>query len=85
MLGVERIVGHHRYRNRGAGGGSIAFGEPAAEMPATAVALGAVIEVRSVRGTRRIAATDFYLAPYATALGSTLDERRAAFATIPSQ
>jgi len=37
-------------------------------MPATAVALDAVIEARSVRGTRTIAARDFYLGPYMTAL-----------------
>ena len=61
-------VGHHQTRNRGTIGGSVALGEPAAEMPATAVALGATIEVRSVRGTRTIAARDFYLGPYMTVL-----------------
>jgi aerobic carbon-monoxide dehydrogenase medium subunit len=61
-------VGHHQTRNRGTVGGSIALGEPAAEMPATAVALGAVIEARSVRGTRRIPAREFYLGPYMNAL-----------------
>lgn len=61
-------VGHHQTRNRGTIGGSISFGEPAAELPATAVALGARIEARSVRGLREIAAEDFYFGPYATAL-----------------
>ena len=61
-------VGHHQTRNRGTIGGSIALGEPAAEMPATAVALGAVIEARSVRGTRRIPAREFYLGPYMNVL-----------------
>ena len=61
-------VGHHQTRNRGTVGGSIALGEPAAELPATAVALGATIEVRSTRGTRTIAARDFYLGPYMTVL-----------------
>jgi carbon-monoxide dehydrogenase medium subunit len=61
-------VGHHQTRNRGTIGGSIALGEPAAELPATAVALGASIAARSVRGTRRIRAEEMYLAPYATAL-----------------
>lgn len=61
-------VGHHQTRNRGTIGGSIALGEPAAELPATAVALGASVEVRSVRGTRRIRAEELYLGPYATAL-----------------
>jgi aerobic carbon-monoxide dehydrogenase medium subunit len=61
-------VGHHQTRNRGTIGGSIALGEPAAELPATAVALGATIEAQSVRGTRRIRADEMYLAPYATTL-----------------
>ena len=61
-------VGHHQTRNRGTIGGSIALGEPAAEMPATAVALGAVIEISSTRGTRRVAAEAFYLGPYMTVL-----------------
>jgi carbon-monoxide dehydrogenase medium subunit len=61
-------VGHHQTRNRGTIGGSVALGEPAAEMPAAAVALGAMIEVQSVRGTRQIAAHDFYLGPYMTVL-----------------
>lgn len=61
-------VGHHQTRNRGTVGGSVALGEPAAEMPATAVALGATLEIASVRGTRRVAARDFYLGPYMTVL-----------------
>lgn len=61
-------VGHHQTRNRGTLGGSVALGEPAAEMPATAVALGAMIEIASVRGTRQIAAREFYLGPYMTVL-----------------
>jgi carbon-monoxide dehydrogenase medium subunit len=63
-----RHVGHHQTRNRGTVGGSIALGEPAAEQPAAAVALGAIIEARSTRGTRRIAADEFYLGPYMTTL-----------------
>jgi len=68
LVTATRHVGHHQTRNRGTIGGSIALGEPAAELPATAVALGASVEVRSTRGTRRIAAEDLYLSPYATAL-----------------
>jgi carbon-monoxide dehydrogenase medium subunit len=68
LVAATRHVGHHQTRNRGTIGGSIALGEPAAELPATAVALGASIEVRSTRGLRRIAAEDLYLGPYATAL-----------------
>lgn len=61
-------VGHHQTRNRGTIGGSIALGEPAAELPATAVALGAVIEAVSVRGVRKIPADEMYLGPYLTVL-----------------
>jgi aerobic carbon-monoxide dehydrogenase medium subunit len=68
LVQATRHVGHHQTRNRGTIGGSIALGEPAAELPATAVALGASVEVRSVRGSRRIAATELYLGPYSTAL-----------------
>jgi carbon-monoxide dehydrogenase medium subunit len=68
LVTATRHVGHHQTRNRGTIGGSIALGEPAAELPATAAALGASIEVRSVRGTRRVRADEMYLAPYATTL-----------------
>jgi len=68
LVEAVRHVGHHQTRNRGTVGGSIALGEPAAELPATAVALGATIEARSIRGTRQIPATEFYLGPYMTSL-----------------
>lgn len=68
LVTATRHIGHHQTRNRGTVGGSIALGEPAAELPATAVALGASVEVQSVRGTRRIAAEELYFGPYATAL-----------------
>jgi carbon-monoxide dehydrogenase medium subunit len=61
-------VGHFQTRARGTVGGSVALGEPAAEMPATAVALGATIEIASVRGTRTVPAHEFYLGPYMTVL-----------------
>ncbi len=68
LVKAVRHVGHHQTRNRGTVGGSIALGEPAAELPATSVALGAELEVHSVRGERRIRADEFYLGPYMTTL-----------------
>jgi carbon-monoxide dehydrogenase medium subunit len=68
LVQALRHVGHHQTRNRGTIGGSIALGEPAAELPATSVALGASIEIASVRGTRQVAAEAFYLGPYLTVL-----------------
>lgn len=68
LVTATRHVGHDQTRNRGTIGGSIALGEPAAELPAAAVALGASMQARSTRGTRQIRAEEMYLAPYATAL-----------------
>ena len=68
LVTALRHVGHHQTRNRGTVGGSIALGEPAAELPATSVALGATVEVQSMRGTRQIKAEELYFGPYATAL-----------------
>lgn len=68
LVEATRHVGHHQTRNRGTIGGSLALGEPAAELPATAVALGATIEVQSARGSRRIPAEELYLGPFMTTL-----------------
>ncbi len=68
LVEALRHVGHHQTRNRGTVGGSIALGEPAAEQPACAVALGASIEIASVRGRRSVPATEFYVGPYMTIL-----------------
>jgi aerobic carbon-monoxide dehydrogenase medium subunit len=68
LVTATRHIGHDQTRNRGTIGGSIALGEPAAELPAAAVALGASIQTHSTRGTRRVRAEEMYLAPYATAL-----------------
>jgi carbon-monoxide dehydrogenase medium subunit len=68
LVQAARHIGHLQTRNRGTVGGSISLGEPAAELPATAVALGAVIEARSKRGAREIAADEFYTGPYSTVL-----------------
>lgn len=65
---ATRHVGHYQTRNRGTVGGSIALGEPAAELPAVAVALDAKIELRSASGQREITASDFYEEPYVTAI-----------------
>jgi carbon-monoxide dehydrogenase medium subunit len=53
-------------RNRGTFGGSIALADPAAELPACVVALGATLVVQSVDGTREIAAEDYFKGLYET-------------------
>jgi carbon-monoxide dehydrogenase medium subunit len=49
-------------------GGSIAHGDPAADFPAVALALGARLALRSTGGERIVAATDFFVGPFLTAL-----------------
>ena len=61
-------VAHPAIRNRGTFGGSCALADPAAELPACAIALGAIFVVASKKGERRIAAQDFFKGLYATAL-----------------
>jgi aerobic carbon-monoxide dehydrogenase medium subunit len=61
-------IAHPAIRNRGTFGGSLAHADPAAELPACAVALDAVLSLASRRGERRIAARDFFHGLYVTAL-----------------
>lgn len=61
-------IGHRAIRNRGTIGGSVAHADPAAELPATFIALNATFHVASVRGTRSIPARDFFLGPFTTVL-----------------
>ena len=61
-------IAHAAVRNRGTIGGSVALADPAAEMPAVLLALDATIAVTGQTGTRRIAADDFFLGLYETAL-----------------
>jgi carbon-monoxide dehydrogenase medium subunit len=61
-------IGHPAIRNRGTIGGSIALADPAAELPACAVALGAKIELRGPEGLRRVEAAHFFHGLYATDL-----------------
>lgn len=62
-------IAHPAIRNRGTFGGSIAFADPAAELPACAVALGATMHLAGKGGTRNVAAADFFEGLYETAIG----------------
>ncbi|MDQ3949954.1 MAG: xanthine dehydrogenase family protein subunit M [Gemmatimonadota bacterium] len=62
-------VAHPQIRNRGTFGGSIAHADPAAELPAVALALDAKFSARSrERGDRWIDAADFFVGPLTTVL-----------------
>jgi len=61
-------IAHPAIRNRGTIGGSIALADPAAELPACAVALDAKIELRGPEGPRRVEAAQFFRGLYETDL-----------------
>ncbi len=61
-------VGHPAIRNRGTIGGSIAFGDPAAELPACLLALGGEVVIAGHAGQRTVQADDFYQGLFETAL-----------------
>ncbi len=61
-------IAHPAIRNRGTLGGSISHADPAAELPACAIASDATINVAGVNGDRAIAAADFFLGIFDTAL-----------------
>ena len=63
-------IAHSAIRNRGTIGGSLALGDPAAELPACAVVLDATIIAASVSGERRIPARSFYTGLYGTTLAA---------------
>lgn len=54
------MIAHPAIRNRGTIGGSLAYADPAAELPACVVALGATIVILSERGERRVPAESFF-------------------------
>ncbi|ANW00504.1 FAD binding domain-containing protein [Bradyrhizobium icense] len=61
-------VAHPAIRNRGTIGGSLAHADPASELPACMLTLGATIIARGPSGERRISASEFFAGIYETAL-----------------
>jgi carbon-monoxide dehydrogenase medium subunit len=62
-------IAHPAIRNRGTFGGSIAFADPAAELPACAVALEARMRIEGRNGARTVDADAFFGGLYETAIG----------------
>jgi carbon-monoxide dehydrogenase medium subunit len=54
------FVGDPQVRHRGTLGGTIAHADPASDLPATTLALGATYVAQGPNGSREIAAADFY-------------------------
>jgi carbon-monoxide dehydrogenase medium subunit len=61
-------IAHPAIRNRGTIGGSLAFADPAAELPACILALGGEIEIAGPKDKRTIKADDFFKGLFETAL-----------------
>jgi aerobic carbon-monoxide dehydrogenase medium subunit len=62
-------IAHPAIRNRGTIGGSVAFADPAAELPACVLALGGELEITGPKGKRTVKANDYFKGLYETALG----------------
>lgn len=69
LAAMAAQIGHVAIRNRGTLGGALAHADPAAELPAAVVLLGALVHVESAaRGRRTIPAEALYEGHYETAL-----------------
>ena len=55
------VIGDAQVRNRGTIGGSLVHADPAADWPATILALDAELELNSANGSRTVAAGDFFV------------------------
>jgi aerobic carbon-monoxide dehydrogenase medium subunit len=68
LANAAGFVGDPQVRHRGTIGGSISHGDPASDLPAVVLALGATMVVRGPGGERTVAATDFFRGFLETAL-----------------
>jgi CO/xanthine dehydrogenase FAD-binding subunit len=62
------LIGHFQIRNRGTIAGSLAHADPAAELGAVAVALGAELRIKGARENRIVPAQQFFISYLTTAL-----------------
>ena len=60
------FVGHYQTRNRGTICGSIAHGDPTAELPLALIVLNGKVHLASSRRSRTVAARNFYIGPLTT-------------------
>ncbi|MGB0372624.1 MAG: FAD binding domain-containing protein [Opitutales bacterium] len=68
MKDVLDYVGYEQTRNRGTFGGSLAYGDPAGELPAMAMALDAEFELKAHDRSRWVRAEAFYIGPFSTVI-----------------
>jgi carbon-monoxide dehydrogenase medium subunit len=65
---AARLIAHPTIRNRGTVVGSLVHADPAAELPAVLALLDGTVRVASARGTREIAAREFFVGTLESAL-----------------
>lgn len=58
---ATKMVADRQVRHRGTFGGSLAHADPAGDLPAVALALGATLEIAGPGGRRQVAASDFFV------------------------
>jgi len=63
------LIGDPQVRHRGTIGGSLAHGDPASDLPAVLLAVGAEIDIAGAGGVRTVAAADFFRGVFETAAG----------------
>jgi aerobic carbon-monoxide dehydrogenase medium subunit len=66
---VAALIGDPMVRNKGTMGGSLAHADPAADYPASMLALGASFKLQSSSGSRVVSADEFFTGMFETALG----------------
>ncbi len=64
-------IAHPQIRNRGTIGGNLSHADPASELPAIMLAMGARMRMRSVTGERCVDARSFFVGALCTALDSS--------------
>jgi aerobic carbon-monoxide dehydrogenase medium subunit len=67
MVEAVKNVAHPSVRNRGTVGGSVAYADPASELPAVVLAMDGELVLTSGQGQRMVAAADFFRGPYTNA------------------
>lgn len=77
------LIAHPQNRNQGTIGGSLAHADPAAELPALALALDATFQATGPTGERTIGAADFFLTYLTTSLEPTEILTTVRFPTLP--
>lgn len=80
---ASRTVGSPQIRNRGTVGGNLGSASPAGDAHPPLLASGALVELASIRGSRRVPVHEFYTGPKRNSMEK--DELIAAFLVEPSR